>query len=315
MKRRLICVALALACCFFAASCAAKSNSGSTKSPQTYGNGAVGEAADTAKESENESAGDGQTETDVGNTDLDARKLIKNAEMGIETQSFDDFMTELQQQIKSCGGYVEQSRVSGNSYTSTAMRSANVTARIPADQLDAFTAQVSTLGIVTSKSEDVKDVTMDYVDMESRIKSLRTEQDSLLKLLESAKDLDTILKIQSRLTEVRSDLESYEAKIRKYDNLVAYSTVTMNIREVKRVTEPGEQGMWQQIGTNLSNNLYDIGQALRGLFVWLVSALPYLLLIALIVGVIVVIVRVSTRRRRKKIQDNWPEPPTPPTQQ
>jgi hypothetical protein len=140
---------------------------------------------------------------------------------------------------------------------------------------------------------------MDYVDIESHIKALKTEQESLLKLLEKADNLDNILTIQNHLTDVRYELESYETKRRTYDDLISYSTVTMEIHEVERETPTEKLTMWQEIGNNLSNNLSQIGEGARGLFVWFVSASPYLLILAAIALIVLLIIRTSIKKSRR----------------
>lgn len=231
--------------------------------------------------------------------DLDTRKLIKDVTLDIETRSFDDFMTKLQGEINMHGGFVQKSEINGRSYSDDSFRYATIEVRIPAKKLDDFTGKVSSIGNVTGKSEGTQDVTMDYVDIQSQIKALKTEQESLLKLLEKADNLNDILTIQSHLTDVRYELESYESRLRTYDDLIDYSTVRMSISEVERETPTKKLDMWQEIGTNLSNNLHAIGMACCGLFIWFVSASPYLLIMAIIAVAVILIIRYSNKKKRK----------------
>ena len=75
---------------------------------------------------------------------------------------------------------------------------------------------------------------MNYVDVESHITALKTEQESLLKMLEQADTIETILAIQNQLTQVRYQLESYESQKRTYDNDLNYSAVYVYVQEVER---------------------------------------------------------------------------------
>lgn len=61
-----------------------------------------------------------------------------------------------------------------------------MTIRIPSDQLDPFLDQVGKIGTVTYTNKSSEDVTLDYIDVESRIEALEVEQERLLTLLESA---------------------------------------------------------------------------------------------------------------------------------
>ena len=143
------------------------------------------------------------------------RKIIKNGDLSVQTREFDEFITNLNQAILATGGYVEASSVNGNSYNKSRMRSADITARIPAENLDAFCDQVSDLGNVTYRNLYTRDVTLTYVDLESHVKALRTEQQTLMALLEKAETVEDIITIQSRLSEVLYEIESYESTLRR----------------------------------------------------------------------------------------------------
>jgi hypothetical protein len=241
------------------------------------------------------------------NKDLEMRKLIKDVTLHIETKNFDQFISKLNDEINKHSGFVQKSDINGSSYDSYPDRTATIIVRIPADKLDSFTGKASSLGNVTSKTEGTEDVTMEYVDIESRIKALKTEQESLLKLMEKANNLNDILTIQNHLTDVSSELESYEAKLRTYKDLIAYSTVTMEIYEVERETPTEKLSMWEEIGNNLSNNLASIGKGARDFFVWFISALPYLVIIAVLALIVLVVVRISIKRSR--VSNRLPDMP------
>lgn len=222
------------------------------------------------------------------------RKIIRRVEMDVQTKNYDALLTAIGDKLASCGGYVESSRESGDD-----SRRAHLVVRVPAEKLDEFTAAVETEGTVTSSSMTTEDVTLEYVDIESRIKALKAEQTSLLAMLAKAETLNDLLTIQGRVTDVTAELESYESRLRTYDSLVSYSTVTLSVYEVERVEQVEELSTWEQIGQNLKNNCEDIGNGLTALFIFFVSALPYLALLAVPVVVTLVIVRICTRKNRQ----------------
>lgn len=224
------------------------------------------------------------------------RKLIRNASLNIQTKDFDTFCTEVQKKIKALKGYVQSTDISD--YPGST-RSATMVVRIPSDSLDSFLSQVSTLGTITWQSTDVKDVTDEYIDVQSRIEALETEQTALLDLLKNASSLSDILEIQDRLSEVRGHLESYKGQKKALDSQIDYSTVTMVVSEVKRIVQPEQQSFFAQVRSNLSDNLYSIGQAFRNFALSFLSNLPYILLWALGIGVVVVVVLCIRRRKRR----------------
>jgi len=288
LKRKISLICIFIVLCLFVTACAA--NIKQSGSP-TYQEDQAGVTTGLTQNSEMEQ----------GNisSDLKKRKLIKDVKLRLETRKFDTFVSELRKEINLFGGFIQTSEITGNSYSYDTDRYASLTIRIPSDKLDDFTNKVSSLGNVTEKSEGSKDVTLDYVDKQSRIKALKTEQDSLLRLLEAVNNLNDIITIQNQLTDVRHELESLESQLRTYDDLIDYSTVTMNVYEVERETPAKDRSMWQEIGENLSENVNSIGKACQNLFVYFVSSLPFLLIMAVIALVTLIIIRLAIKKNKR----------------
>lgn len=231
------------------------------------------------------------------------RKLIKNVTLRLETKEFDMFQAELNARIQSFGGYVQSSSVDGGSYYSKNYRRyATVTARIPAEYLDAFVSGVSEIANVTSRSENTNDVTLSYYDMESHVKALRSEYDTLIGILEKCKELKDVISVQSRITDVLYQIESYQSKLNNYDNLVAYSTVTMNISEVERETVVDPETLGERITAGFNNTIAEISEDLEDFAVDFVVNLPYLLIWAAIIVAGVLILRGAFRKIRRKVR-------------
>lgn len=237
----------------------------------------------------------GSSGTDV--PEIESRKLIKTQNISVETKEFDKFISSVNASVSEYGGYFEQSELSDGA---TSSRQMYMLIRVPEDRLNELSSKISELGTVTSKAESTEDVTLQYLDIESRIKSLRTEQDTLFGLLEKAETLDDTIRIQDRLTDVRYEIEYYESQMRTMQNMVSYATIRLHIYEVERET-PNEKGsVWSEIGNNLSNGMYNIGQFFRSFFIYFVSALPYLIIIAAIVFVILLFTVFIPRSKKKK---------------
>ena len=234
-----------------------------------------------------------------------ARKMIRRVYLAMETKEYDALTTAISAQVALLGGYIENSEQSGGSYIYDDMgqpaprgnRSAYVVARVPRDQVDAFIEGVSKLGSVRSRQDSVEDVTLQYVDIESHKKSLLVEQERLLELLGRAEQLEDIIALEARMSEVRYQLESYESQLRVYDNQIDYSTVTISVDEVERITPIEEKTVWSRISAGFANTLYRIGEGAQDFFVWLVVNLPYLILWAVILAVLAIIARRVLRRR------------------
>lgn len=230
-------------------------------------------------------------ETISENSSASGRKLIVTVSLSIETLEYEEFISVLQQKVSESGGYIESSDISGNSYNYSRNRYASFTCRIPSAKLDSFLNTVDGIGNVTSSYKQQKDVTLSYVDTEARITSLQTEYDRLIELLAEAENIDTIISLEERLSEVRYQLESYKSQLRTYDNLIDYSTVEIYASEVKRVTSPEEKTVWARIQSEFDDNLYSVWVGLQNFFVWFIANIPYFAVIAVIVIVIVLIIK------------------------
>lgn len=236
-----------------------------------------------------------------------SQKLIRYLDYTIETKEFDTFVQELGELVSTAKGYVEQSEVSQDEAQSYAQgkRYASYTLRIPADGLEAFKQELQEKGTITRQSERVEDVTLNYVDVESHITALKTEQDSLLKMLEQAETIETILAIQNQLTQVRYQLESYESQKRTYDNDINYSTVYVYVQEVERESQNTDT-YGGELLEKLSGNFHGILTGLRSFSLWFLGAIPYWILLGLLFLIFWVVYKKATKKKRKA-HDKEPE--------
>lgn len=228
------------------------------------------------------------------------RKWIVTMSLNAETDNLDSALEAVNQQIGALNGYVESQNITNSSYSSNRRRSASLTVRIPADQVDAFVQEVGSLTNVVSQSRNVQDITLSYNDTEGRITALETERDRLLELMEQAESMSDLLEIEARLTEVRYQLENYSSTKRLYDNQIDYATVNLYITEVQRYTPVEEAGFWSKIVNGLGESIADLGNALVNLLVWVVVNLPYLIVFGLLAWGVAAIARRCIRKRKAK---------------
>ena len=179
--------------------------------PEAPAEAAIEEAAEAEMvfEESNRAGGASVTSTTgVESVASTSQKLIKTVGMNLETKEFDQLLEHIKTRVEEMGGYIENSEISGNSYYSQhGNRYAWLTLRIPAERLDGFVTIVEELGNVTSKRESVEDITLKYVDVASHKEALKTEQERLMTLLDQAESMEDIIAIESRLSEVRYELQ------------------------------------------------------------------------------------------------------------
>ena len=244
------------------------------------------------------------SENGLESTVENGRKLIRTIYLSLQTTEFDSVLSDLSAKTTELGGYIENSSISGNSYYHQSTRYASYTIRIPSEQLDQFVDIVSELGNVTQKNESVEDVTLQYVDVESRKKALETEQERLLALLEKAENVEDIINIENRLSDVRYELENYESQIRLLDNQIDYSTVYVDISEVSRVTDTGKQGFFEEVASRFSDSVYVVLMGLRGFAIGILGSLPILVVWGVILAVVVILLRKFVFKKSKKNKKN-----------
>lgn len=243
----------------------------------------------------------------------EGRKLITTVNLEVETRQFEEAMASLELCIQEMGGYIENMNTyNGSRYSgSGGSRHADLTVRIPQSGLKDFLAAVSDVSNVVRRSEKVEDVTLSYVDMESRRDTLRTEQSRLLAFLDKAETIEEIITIEERLSNVRYELESMESRLRAMDNRVDYATVNLNVSEVKELTPVEEPTLGERIGEGFMGSLRDIRDGATELFVWAVVRLPYFLIWAVFAGIVLLVIRLQRRRSQKRKEQTKGAVPPP----
>lgn len=228
----------------------------------------------------------------------DSRKLIKTVNLSVETKDFNGLFSHLEKQVETLDGYIESLNTSESAGSGS--RTGYITARIPVEKLDLFVTYVSENANIISRNESVEDVTLQYVDLESHKKSLLAEQESLMRLLENAESMEEIIALQERLSQVRYEIESIESSLRTLKNLIAYSTVNIDVREVTTISAAKEQTAWEQISTGFMNNVIHIRDAMLNFGIGFIIALPILLVISAIILFFVLLIRFLVKRHDKK---------------
>ena len=254
------------------------------------------------------------TESGAGGSSAlpEGRKWVITVTMSAETDDLDTMTAELDKHIRGLGGYVEDQRIyNGSSHANRRYRYANLTIRIPAADVDKFIQEVAGIANVVSKETSRDDITLKYVDTESRLTALKVEEERLLELLGKAETMADLLEIESRLTDVRYELENYGSRLRLYDNQVDYATIYLDIEEVQEYTPVEEPTFGERIAQGFTDSMKGLGESLQGLVVLIVSASPFLLVYGGIALVLVLLVkrvrRLNRVKKEKKAKKNQEE--------
>ena len=228
------------------------------------------------------------------------RLLIRTVCITAETTNYNQVAADLESRVRECGGYIEYSSMHGTGNNKD-LRSGSYTVRVPADKLDSLIAAVGSSCTVTASNENTTDVTLEYVDTKARIESLRVEYDQLLNLLAQAEDLDTIIVLQNRLTDVRYQIESAESRVRVLENQVEYATLTLTLNEVleeKEVEEPHVVTYSEKVSNQFKETWKNTVEFFQNALLGLIASIPGIV-VMIFIGVIVLIVVLVVRKKRR----------------
>ena len=235
-----------------------------------------------------------------------SRKLITTANVDVETKEFDKLFNDVESYVKANGGYLESiNTYNGSRYHGDVIeRHANLTVRIPAEKLDAFLEELGNAGNITSRSQNVEDITLTYVDLEAHKKTLKEEEARLNEFLREAETIEDMIYIEDRLSNIRYQLESMESQLRTYDNKINYSTIYLNINEVVEYTPViyEEPTVGQRMKDGFLDTVDDIKEWFEDAAVWVVSNCIYLIIWAVVIFVLVkwILYMASDKRAAKK---------------
>jgi len=113
-----------------------------------------------------------------------------------------------------------------------------LTLSVPADKLDTALDQISKqVGTVLRRTTSAQDVTAQYVDTESRLKTMRASVERVRALMTQAKDIGQVVALESELSRRQADLESLESQLGALKNSVERSTLTVSLTTPAAATE------------------------------------------------------------------------------
>ena len=180
------------------------------------------------------SGGRGALDGDAGAPAAD-RQVIRTANLSLETKQYDEALALVRGAAAESGGYIEHTA----SYADSGARSTSFTCRIPAAAYAEFLEAVRAAGSVQYAEEGTKDATNEYVDLEARLKSLRTQETRLLALLEESGSLEELLAVQEKLTAVQYEIERYTGEMKALENSIEYAAVSVYVEGGRSVHAGG----------------------------------------------------------------------------
>lgn len=288
LTKRLGALAAALAFCAVLAGCGASGGNSAGATMTAEGSAAYDTAA-------TEEAGTVDSAMDPAAAQAD-RKIIYTASLDMESTEFDETRTALLEAVDANGAYLASSDQYGSAEDQD--RYVYYSVRVPADNYRAFLEAVGSAGNVLNLSESTDDITTQYIDVQARLTALENQRDRLNALAEKAETTADLLEIESQLSDVQYQIESYTQQQRWMDDQVSYSTVDISLREVRVLTPETPATFAEKLGRALGDGWDDFVDLLEGLVLTLAYLWP--MVVVAVVVVVALIATAPARRARRE---------------
>ncbi len=231
------------------------------------------------------------------------RLVIKNADLTIVVADVNARVQAISAMATSMGGFV----VSANTYQvsasdGTPVPQAQIVVRVPQDQLNNALAMVKQNVVeVQSETQSGKDVTDQYVDLQSRLTAKQAAEDQLLKIMQNATRTQDVLDVYSQLSQVQSDIEVLKGQIKYMEQSAALSALSVTVIAEKTI-KPIEVAGWKPVGVarDAIQSLVDFEQGFASfLITFILFIFPMLITVGIPLVLAFLLVRWILRKTRK----------------
>jgi len=231
-----------------------------------------------------------------------AQKIIKNADISIYVENFDEKVDKIINFVDESGGYIESSQIEGSASADSSRR-AYITLRIPQAELTKALDVFKTMGKVSSQHIGGENITEAYYDTAARVRNLEQQEQRLLEILQMAKSVDEVLKIENELNRVRTDIDMLTGQLVAWDKMVEMSLVNLNLIEQEPSKEKLGALNLQELSRRAKQGFIITINFLLNILSSLAEVIGALLPIAIIAGVlfkgIYSIIKRFTNRKKK----------------
>jgi hypothetical protein len=208
--------------------------------------------------------------------DYTDKKIIKDAQVGVEVDDYYEYRSLIDSLINQLGGYISNDNLNKSDYSING----NLTIRIPAAKFEHF---ISLLEKGTDKllykNISARDVTEEFIDIEARLKSKKEVEKRYLELLSQARNVKEILEVEEKLRIIREEIEAREGRLNYLKKQVSYSTINLQItQQLDYKYEPAkEKSFFQRLLKSLDKGWKGFVSFLLFLFrIWPVLLIGFL---------------------------------------
>lgn len=213
---------------------------------------------------------DGSVAVDIPQED---RLIIKKGNMSLVVDDVSIAVDQVAQFTTEQGGFVVTSNIQKTSYRPSGF----VTVRIPSDVFDTGLDAIRALGDVQSERVDGRDVTEEYIDLEAQKTNLEATEAQFLTIMRQAVKIQDILSVQRELTNVRSQIERLEGRMKFLKESAAFSSLTVHLSsDPEDLPILDDSDAWKPLATikDAVRELRDIGISIADAIIWVVVYIP-----------------------------------------
>ncbi|MEZ4980388.1 MAG: DUF4349 domain-containing protein [Saprospiraceae bacterium] len=188
--------------------------------------------------------------------ETEKRKIIQTVDLRMKVENLKKSTEKIQSLVLGKGGYIVQMNQIANSRNFEN----DLEIRIESEKLDEFIAEVEKEGLfINHKRISAQDVTMEYIDVQSRLETRKTVRDRFIDILRNkAKTVEDVLNAEEKIRNLQEEIEAAEARLKYLDNKSSMSTVLLNMYEAVRLAKiPGTYS--ETFGMKLKSSLEMVG--------------------------------------------------------
>ncbi|MEM9919325.1 MAG: DUF4349 domain-containing protein [Bacteroidota bacterium] len=223
------------------------------------------------------------------------RKIIKNAEMLMEVAELDQAALAIKDSLKRYQAFLSETNLNNNTYRSAY----EMTIRVPQQYFDPLLEALSSIAVrIDHRRIGTTDVTEEYLDVETRLKTKKEVRDRYIAILrDKAKTVEDILNAEDKIRVIQEEIESAEGRLRYLRNKVGLSTINLRIyQQQERTGMVKERSFLTKAGKAFVSGWKSVQSFALGLIhVW-----PFVLIVCLIAFLIG---RARSKRRMARKKD------------
>jgi hypothetical protein len=209
--------------------------------------------------------------------------VIYQAELYLRVKKFEQTLQSLEEKVGKYGGYIAESNVSKDG---DEQLSGSIKIRIPQKYFQTFLHEAEGQAAeVLQRKISGDDVTEEYVDLESRLKSKRVVEERLISFMNSAEKTEDLLKISDDLSKVQEEIEMIEGRKKFLENQTSLSTIFITLYENKvsiPSLENDELNTWEKTKKQFMKSTNILLAGISGIVVFLLGNLPILVILSVI---------------------------------